>query len=106
MTGDPVWQPKVGERIKYSAKSTFSGRVVNVQGMTVTTVTAAGYVSIDRRKGRKFKRGRIDPNRFYEHQTGDSSGGYQSWVEPVPEEEWLVLPKGDQAGQFFARPVQ
>lgn len=98
-----TWNPKVGERVKYVAKSTRTGRLINVQGMVVTKITDAGFIAVDHRRMSKFKAhpeksiaGEFVPKKF-------SGAMSRAHIEPISPEEWEKLPRTDMAGSTFAR---
>jgi hypothetical protein len=99
-----TWTPKVGDTVKYVAKSQMSGRLVNVQGMIITKISTAGYITLDHRKMSKFKVGGIDRPIGHEVRLKKYGGSMiPCHIEPISQAEWDKLPRTDMAGSTYAR---
>lgn len=107
MTQD-TWTPKRGDTVKYVARSTISGKIVNVQAMEVAKSTPAGYVYLTRRRDMKFARGKTRMDRYHEHTGKNAAFGVTShaWIEEITPEEAQTLPRNDVEGSRYARELE
>ncbi|AXQ69268.1 hypothetical protein HOU02_gp457 [Caulobacter phage CcrBL9] len=96
-----LWNPKVGELVKYVAISAISGKLVNIRAETVTKVTDK-YIHAGR-ADHKYVRGA--PGRCREHvpKKFSSSSTIRSHIEPLAEAEAAVLPRDNLGGSQYAR---
>lgn len=98
-----TWTPKVGDPVRYVAKSQISGRLANVRGVRIKKITSAGYITVTGAVSAKFKVS-ADRQVAYEARVKKFAGSLLPvHLEPVSEEEWAKLPHDNMAGSAYAR---
>jgi hypothetical protein len=98
-----TWTPKVGDPVRYVAKSQLSGRLANVRGERIKKITSAGYITVTGAATAKFKVGDGRQVAYEARVKKFGSSMLPVHLEPVSEEEWAKLPHDNMAGSAYAR---